>query len=122
MSNDRFSHLVQEIKADRITTAVAADALYEELFPDEQLALLQGKAHPVTWVKDIITLGYCGKPVIAAEVARLGIPGIRFSDGPRGLNTGTAFPTPSTRANTFNVDLEERIVSPSRNTVTQTVI
>ncbi|KAJ9092277.1 hypothetical protein QFC21_006919 [Naganishia friedmannii] len=50
-----------------------------------------------------------GKPVVAGANPKIGFPGICFSDGPRGMNEGTCFPTPSTRANTFNVELDKQI-------------
>ena len=55
--------------------------------------------------------GYHGHPWPAAAVERLGIPGIRFSDGPRGCVIGpaTCFPVSMARGATFDPDLEERI-------------
>nr|WP_254071182.1 MULTISPECIES: glycoside hydrolase family 3 N-terminal domain-containing protein [unclassified Rathayibacter] len=45
------------------------------------------------------------------EVARLGIPGLRFSDGPRGVVMGesTAFPVSMARGATWNLALEEEV-------------
>ena len=47
----------------------------------------------------------------AARVERLGIPGIAFSDGPRGCVVGraTAFPVSMARGATFDPELEERV-------------
>ena len=44
-------------------------------------------------------------------VARLGIPGLRFGDGPRGVVLGrsTAFPVAMARGATWDPALEERI-------------
>jgi beta-glucosidase len=55
--------------------------------------------------------GYHRHPYPAAAVERLGIPGLAFSDGPRGCVIGekTAFPVSVARGATFDVDLEERI-------------
>jgi beta-glucosidase len=111
MSNTAFREAVDAIAADQITVSDAAKELYANLHDTEKLGLLDGDGTPISWIMDTITGGYCGKPVVASSVRRLGIPGIRFSDGPRGLNRGTAFPAPSQRANTFNVELEEEIVS-----------
>ena len=50
-------------------------------------------------------------PYGAAALPRLGIPGIRFTDGPRGVVLGcsTAFPVALARGATFDPELEERI-------------
>jgi beta-glucosidase len=47
----------------------------------------------------------------AAGVARLGLTGLRFVDGPRGVALGlsTCFPVAIARAATFDYDLEERV-------------
>jgi hypothetical protein len=111
MSTDHFSQLVQAIVTGKQTVSEAANELYGTLGHHEKLGLLDGDLTPFEWFKESLQLGYCGKPVVAGAIPRVGFPGIRFSDGPRGVNTGTCFPTPSTRANTFNVELEEQIVS-----------
>jgi beta-glucosidase len=50
-------------------------------------------------------------PLPAGENLRLGIPGIRFSDGPRGvvMYHSTCFPVSMARGASWDVDLEERI-------------
>jgi beta-glucosidase len=50
-------------------------------------------------------------PFGAGRVDRLGIPGIRFTDGPRGVALGasTAFPVAIARAATWDPDLERSI-------------
>ncbi|MBP7929981.1 MAG: glycoside hydrolase family 3 C-terminal domain-containing protein [Acidimicrobiia bacterium] len=49
--------------------------------------------------------------IVAGQIDRLGLPGVRFSDGPRGVVIGnaTAFPVPMARAATFNPELEARV-------------
>jgi len=56
---------------------------------------------------------YNAKPIPAGKNDRLGIPAIRFSDGPRGIVMGnsTCFPVSIARGATWDVDLEERIGS-----------
>ncbi len=54
---------------------------------------------------------YNGVPFVAGAVARLGLPGIRFTNGPRGvvMYHSTAFPVPMARGVTFDPRLEELI-------------
>lgn len=54
---------------------------------------------------------YNGSPVVAGAVPRLGVPGVRFTDGPRGvvMYRSTAFPSSMARGATFDPALEERI-------------
>jgi beta-glucosidase len=55
---------------------------------------------------------YNCKPYYAGEDKELGIPAIKFSDGPSGIVCGynsTAFPVPIARGASFDIDLEERI-------------
>lgn len=67
------------------------------------LPLLQG----VTW----LLMAYNDRPVPAGENHRLSIPGIRFSDGPRGvvMNQSTCFPVAMARGASWDIALEERI-------------
>ena len=55
--------------------------------------------------------GYASRPWVAGAVSRLGIPGIRFADGPRGviMKGATTFPVSMARGATWDVDLETRI-------------
>jgi beta-glucosidase len=50
-------------------------------------------------------------PYPAGHIERLGIPGIRFVDGPRGIAAGhaTAFPVSISRAASWDTDLERRV-------------
>ena len=54
---------------------------------------------------------YNTHPLPAGENLRLGIPGIRFSDGPRGvvMYNSTCFPVSMARGASWDIDLEERI-------------
>ncbi|MFX1450974.1 MAG: beta-glucosidase [Promethearchaeota archaeon] len=54
---------------------------------------------------------YNEKPITARECKRLGIPAIKFSDGPRGVVMGnsTCFPVSMARGATWDLNLEERI-------------
>ncbi|RKS79961.1 beta-glucosidase [Motilibacter peucedani] len=88
-----------------------ARALYAQLTPDERLGLLDGDEDFWPGMQEMIEQGYNLRPYVHGAVARLGIPGLRFSDGPRGVVMGrsTAFPVSMARGATWDVELEERI-------------
>lgn len=56
-------------------------------------------------------LNYSTKTYNTPDNERLGIPGLRFTDGPRGvmLNRSTCFPVSMARGATWDPDLEERV-------------
>ncbi|MCX4984329.1 glycoside hydrolase family 3 N-terminal domain-containing protein [Streptomyces sp. NBC_00572] len=64
-----------------------------------------------TALASILAEGYNDRPYVHGAVERLGIPGIRFVDGPRGCvaGAGTAFPVPMARGATWDLALEERV-------------
>ncbi|MGV9197795.1 MAG: glycoside hydrolase family 3 protein, partial [Promethearchaeia archaeon] len=78
---------------------------------------LKQKTHMMTGDSSLIWGGlkmlwrYNSKPIVAGEIEELGIPGIRFSDGPRGIvmNESTCFPVSMARGASWDPDLEERI-------------
>ncbi len=88
----------------------AARDLVAALTPDERLWCLDGDAP--TWAGATYLTsedGYHKSPFLAAVVDRVGLPGIAFSDGPRGavIGNATCFPvsmaagrrgTPSSRS------------------------
>nr|WP_246406183.1 glycoside hydrolase family 3 C-terminal domain-containing protein [Modestobacter versicolor] len=59
----------------------------------------------------MLTGGYNTEPIPHGAVERLGIPGTRFVDGPRGCvsGNGTAFPVSMARGATWDPELEERV-------------
>src|SRR5919199_1655710 len=77
----------------------------------EKLGLLDGDQPFWPGMPEMMGVGYNLEPIVAGAVPLLGIPGIRFSDGPRGAVIGrsTAFPVPMARGATWDPDLEERI-------------
>lgn len=78
---------------------------------------LRQKAYQMSGDKPIILglidLGgkYNDKPIVAGEDKNLGIPGVKFSDGPRGCVMGhsTCFPVSMARGASWDPELEERI-------------
>ncbi len=89
-----------------------ARALREQLSLDEKISLMHGQL-PLWPGLAAMTApgGYSSRFWVAGEVTRLGIPGIRFTDGPRGviLEGGTTFPVSMARGAAFDPALEERI-------------
>lgn len=88
-----------------------ARALYDRLTDDERLGLLDGDTPFWEGLRAMLTEGYNRRPYVHGAVPRLGIPGIRFVDGPRGCvaGHGTAFPVSMARGATWDVELEEAI-------------
>jgi beta-glucosidase len=91
--------------------AEEANALYDQLSDEERLGLLDGDLTFAQGFRSMARTGYNHTPYVAGAVARLGIPGIRFTDGPRGIVMGssTSFPVAIARAATFDRELEEKI-------------
>ncbi len=89
----------------------AAAALVATLSEYEKLWCLDGDAPTWAGLKFLSDDGYHKAVFTGAELDRVGVPGIRFSDGPRGAVVGnaTAFPVPMARGATWDLELEERI-------------
>ena len=81
------------------------------------LMSLKEKAEQMTGDKSIFTgfipmsLGYMKEGFPSGTNKRLGIPPIKFTDGPRGINIGnsTCFPVSMARGASWDTELEERI-------------
>jgi beta-glucosidase len=88
-----------------------ARALVAELTAEEKLWCLDGDAPTWGGLKYLNRGGYHKAPFVAGEVERVGLPGIRFADGPRGcvVGNGTAFPVSMARGATWDPELEERV-------------
>ncbi len=88
-----------------------ARALLARCTQEERLRLLDGDEPFWPGMPDMMGVGYNLEPIVAGALPRLGIPGIRFSDGPRGAVIGrsTAFPVPMARGATWDPALEERV-------------
>lgn len=105
-----WGRLGELVPSDRQGAERVADELFAQLSPRERIDLLSGDDPVLAGLAEMVDF-YNRRPVPAGAVPRLGIPGIRFSDGPRGIvmYRSTAFPTPMARAATFDPALEERI-------------
>jgi beta-glucosidase len=89
----------------------AAQNLYALLDDDERLWLLDGDTEFWRGMAGFRTEGYNVRPIVMGAIERVGLPGIRFVDGPRGCVAGrsTAFPVSMARGATWDVALEERV-------------
>jgi beta-glucosidase len=89
----------------------SARALVAQLTDTERLGLLDGDEAFWPGVLGWALHGYNHAPIVAGAVPRLGIPGLRFSDGPRGITMGrsTCFPVSIARGASWDPELEERI-------------
>ena len=95
--------------ADRIANT-AAD-LCAQLTLDEKIDMLSGSTPFWEGLIGMLGEGYNLEPYVAGALDRLGIEGIRFTDGPRGVTVGhsTCFPVAMARGATFDPELEERV-------------
>ncbi len=104
---------------DDARTAVAAGAPVADvarafvavLTREERLWCLDGDAPTWAGLRFLGHDGYHKAPFVAAQIERVGLPGIRFSDGPRGAVVGnaTCFPVSMARGATWDPELEERV-------------
>ncbi|MGV8858215.1 beta-glucosidase [Rhodoglobus sp.] len=104
-----FDDAVHAVRVGEIDADAASDQLIGLLTDKELLGLLDGDS-PRRLLPFIPAL-LGRRPFVAGAVSRLGIPGIRFSDGARGVVIGaaTAFPVTMARAATWDPALEERV-------------
>jgi beta-glucosidase len=110
-STTDFATAVAAVRAGSRTPDAAAEDLLGQLTPAERLGLLDGDLPFWEGMADMLGNGYNRRPYPMGRVERLGIPGLLFSDGPRGVVMGnsTAFPVSMARGATWDVRLEERV-------------
>ena len=85
-------------------------SLIEHISLKQKTSMLSGDSSLI-WGGLKMLWRYNSKPIVAGEVEELDIPGVRFSDGPRGIvmNKSTCFPVSMARGATWDPDLEESI-------------
>src|SRR5512137_1039228 len=88
-----------------------AQELFGQLTLAEKIKMMSGDLPFWPGMADMLGGGYADHPWVAGAVPRLGIPGVRFADGPRGviMDGGTTFPVSMGRGATFDIELEERV-------------
>ena len=95
--------------SDEQIEAKARDLL-QQLSLDEKIHQMSGDTPFLSGTLEMMR-AYNTRPLPAGENLRLGIPGIRFSDGPRGavIYHSTCFPVTMARGASWDIELEERI-------------
>src|SRR5664279_709 len=88
-----------------------AAELLRKMTLEEKIGQMTGDMGMPVGFFEMFTSGYNRGVYPAGENLRLGVPGIRFSDGPRGvvLGNSTCFPVSMARGASWSPELEERI-------------
>ena len=88
-----------------------AHEMLAQLTLDEKIEMMDGDVAFWAGMVEMMGGGYADHPWNAGVISRLGIPGIRFADGPRGvvMQGATTFPVSMARGAAWDVALEERI-------------
>jgi len=91
--------------------SAATRTLLDSLSEREVIRLTSGSRHLHQEIAAAATGRYNFVPYPGADIPRLGVPGVRFSDGPRGVVVGhsTAFPCSMARGATFDPNIEARV-------------
>ena len=99
-------------KQDRRSYDAKARALVEQMTLDEKIHLMSGNIS-MLWLGAQIALqnGYNHIPYPAGGCQRLGVPALRFCDGPRGVvpKRNTCFPVAMARGASFDIQLEQKV-------------
>ncbi|CAK7216877.1 hypothetical protein SBRCBS47491_002979 [Sporothrix bragantina] len=105
-----FGDVVVRAAQGELVKTLAAELL-SELTPTEKLSLLDGDADFWPGLAAMLTGAYRNRPYSHGKIDRIGLPGVQFCDGPRGITLGssTAFPVAMARGATWDVGLEERV-------------
>lgn len=108
-TNDRAAFTNSERSDEQIKAE--AHKFLAQLTLDEKIGMMDGDVSFWSGLADLMGGGYADQLWNAGIIARLGIPGIRFSDGPRGIvmEGATTFPVAMARGAAWDVALEERI-------------
>lgn len=88
------------------------DELLPQLTVEEKIGIMSGQVTEQKLLDDLFLIQhYNVKPYPTMAVERLGVPNVRFVDGPRGVVAGSAtcFPVAMARGATFDRELEEEI-------------
>ena len=105
-----FTAAVAAVRNGERTLDAAVADVVGRLADPELLWLLDGDLTVRRGLREM-SERYNKRPFPAGRIDRLGIPGIRFTDGPRGVALGasTAFPVAIARAATWDPDVERSV-------------
>ena len=111
MVGNDFDRAIGRVRKGQVTAVDAAADLVFSLTEEEKLWLLDGDEAFWPGILRMVVKGFSGAPVVAGAVPRLGIPGVRFTDGPRGVVMGasTCFPVAMSRGASWDPALEHEI-------------
>jgi beta-glucosidase len=106
-----FAEAVARVAREPAVVSTEASLLVEQMTDDERLDLMQGDVDFWPGMADLMSGGYHDHTFTGAACPRLGVPGLSFSDGPRGVVVGqaTCFPVTMARGATWDSHLEQRI-------------
>lgn len=88
------------------------ESVIPQLTTEEKIGIMSGQITEKKLLDDLFVIEhYNVAPYPTMEVERLGLPNVRFVDGPRGVVAGSAtcFPVSMARGATFDRELEEEI-------------
>lgn len=100
-----------ELKFSTPQVDARARELLGQLTLDEKIEMMDGDLWFWTGMLEMMGGGYASHTWDAGVISRLGITGIRFSDGPRGImmQGATTFPVSMARGASWDPALEERV-------------
>ena len=106
-----FAEAVDAVRRGDKNSDEAAAELLHMLTDEELLWLLDGDKALIESVVDGVRTRTNFLATTAGRIDRIGIPGLRFTDGPRGVGiaSSTSFPVAIARAATWDVDIERRV-------------
>lgn len=98
-------------KPYRLSYTAKAKKIVSQMSLEEKVHLMSGKVSMEEMLEDFKVRHYNWRPYPAGGNDRLGVPELKFVDGPRGVVSGnsTCFPVAMARGASFDPALEERI-------------
>ena len=98
-------------KKFRLAYTDKAQELVGQMSLEEKVYLMSGRVSMEEMLEDFKVRHYNWRPYPAGGNERLGVPALKFVDGPRGVVSGnsTCFPVAMARGASFEPELEERI-------------
>jgi beta-glucosidase len=98
-------------KEERLRYDAKARQIVAQMTLEEKIGLMSGGTSVWKLAVPYLTGNYHKRPFPAGGCERLGVPELRFCDGPRGVLPGrsTCFPVTMARGASFDPELEERV-------------